>query len=308
MLEVGNGGMTTIEYTTHFSLWSIMKSPLLIGCDITKMSSDTINILMNDEVIAVNQDPKGIQGHVVASQTGNVTTGASNVIVATCNAADKNQQWSTSGSSIKISDGRCLDIDQCNTDPNGDNVSVFDCHTLDDDDEKEKLKRKRGTDPNPRVDCQGKNQLWTIQGQTIVAQLDGYCLDVYEGSDASQYNKNVQTFPCHSSTNEQWTIDSTGLIKSVGVSGKCLAVEEPVITQVWAGQLSNGAYALVLLNRDTAAHDITANWSSFGASSSQKYALRDLWAHKDLGTFTDHYTATSVPGHGVVMLKLSIPS
>ena len=55
MLEVGNGGMTDVEYQAHFALWSVLKAPLLIGCDITKMSDATKRILFNDEVIAVNQ-------------------------------------------------------------------------------------------------------------------------------------------------------------------------------------------------------------------------------------------------------------
>ena len=62
MLEVGNGGMSTTEYETHFSLWCLMKAPLLIGCDVSNMSSDTLRILTNTEVIAINQDKMGIQG------------------------------------------------------------------------------------------------------------------------------------------------------------------------------------------------------------------------------------------------------
>eukprot|EP00483_Globobulimina_turgida_P002923 UN02928 len=62
MLEVGNGGMSTTEYITHFSLWCIGKAPLLIGCDITRMSADTRMILMNEEAIAINQDKLGVQG------------------------------------------------------------------------------------------------------------------------------------------------------------------------------------------------------------------------------------------------------
>ncbi len=54
MLEVGNGGMTWTEYKTHFSLWAISKAPLIIGCDITKMSNETKEILTNKEVIAIN--------------------------------------------------------------------------------------------------------------------------------------------------------------------------------------------------------------------------------------------------------------
>ena len=62
MLEVGNGGMSTIEDETHMSLWCLMKAPLLIGCDVTNMTSDTKCILTNQEVIAVNQDPMDVQG------------------------------------------------------------------------------------------------------------------------------------------------------------------------------------------------------------------------------------------------------
>jgi hypothetical protein len=62
MLEIGNGGMTDTEYRTHLSLWAISKAPLIIGCDVTKMSAATLSILTNPEVIAVNQDPLSMQG------------------------------------------------------------------------------------------------------------------------------------------------------------------------------------------------------------------------------------------------------
>ena len=66
MLEVGNGGnLTYNESIVHFSLWALAKAPLLIGCDIRDMSKDTLDILTNSEVIAVNQDPLGVQGHRV---------------------------------------------------------------------------------------------------------------------------------------------------------------------------------------------------------------------------------------------------
>jgi alpha-galactosidase len=65
MLEVGNGGMTKEEYCSHFSLWALLAAPLLAGNDIANMSADTREILLNKEVIAVDQDPMGIQGHRV---------------------------------------------------------------------------------------------------------------------------------------------------------------------------------------------------------------------------------------------------
>ncbi|CAH1445440.1 unnamed protein product [Lactuca virosa] len=65
MLEVGNGGMSYLEYRSHFSIWALMKAPLLVGCDVRNMTAETFEILSNKEVIAVNQDPLGIQGRKV---------------------------------------------------------------------------------------------------------------------------------------------------------------------------------------------------------------------------------------------------
>ncbi|NEB08487.1 alpha-galactosidase [Streptomyces coelicoflavus] len=70
MLEVGNGGMTDTEYRTHFSMWSIMAAPLLIGTDLRTAPESAFEILTNDEVIAVDQDPLGKQGEVVSSRDG----------------------------------------------------------------------------------------------------------------------------------------------------------------------------------------------------------------------------------------------
>ncbi|WP_208614170.1 NPCBM/NEW2 domain-containing protein [Streptomyces yokosukanensis] len=70
MLEVGNGGMTDTEYRSHFSLWSVMAAPLLIGTDLRKASQATFDILDNKEVVAVDQDPLGKQGTVVSSADG----------------------------------------------------------------------------------------------------------------------------------------------------------------------------------------------------------------------------------------------
>lgn len=59
MLEVGNGGLTTNEERAHFGIWAICKSPLLIGTDLTKISSTSLAILKNADVIAINQDSLG---------------------------------------------------------------------------------------------------------------------------------------------------------------------------------------------------------------------------------------------------------
>jgi hypothetical protein len=66
MLEVGNGGMTAAQDQSQFSLWCLLAAPLITGNDLTSMSAQTLAILTNAEVIAVDQDPAGEQGIQVA--------------------------------------------------------------------------------------------------------------------------------------------------------------------------------------------------------------------------------------------------
>ncbi|GAB3435098.1 NPCBM/NEW2 domain-containing protein [Actinophytocola sediminis] len=70
MMEIGNGGMTATEYRTHFSMWAMMAAPLLIGTDLRTASQETLDILGNEELIAIDQDPLGVQGAVVADRDG----------------------------------------------------------------------------------------------------------------------------------------------------------------------------------------------------------------------------------------------
>jgi len=53
------GGCTDNEYKTHFSLWSIMGSPLMIGCDVRTANQATKDILMNPNLLQINQDIEG---------------------------------------------------------------------------------------------------------------------------------------------------------------------------------------------------------------------------------------------------------
>ncbi|MGG4128973.1 glycoside hydrolase family 27 protein [Paenibacillus illinoisensis] len=50
------GGCNDTEYKTHFSLWSMMGSPLMIGCDVRKANQATKDILLNPDLLAINQD------------------------------------------------------------------------------------------------------------------------------------------------------------------------------------------------------------------------------------------------------------
>ena len=60
--------LTPSEQYTHISLWCLLCSPLLIGCDMTKLDEFTLNLLTNDEVLEVSQDPLGRQAARIAKR------------------------------------------------------------------------------------------------------------------------------------------------------------------------------------------------------------------------------------------------
>jgi alpha-galactosidase len=66
MMEIGNG-MSVNEDRTHFSMWCMLAAPLISGNDLRHMSKETLDILINKEAIAVDQDPLGIQGFKYAA-------------------------------------------------------------------------------------------------------------------------------------------------------------------------------------------------------------------------------------------------
>jgi alpha-galactosidase len=144
MLEVGNNGLTTSESRAHFSLWCIMAAPLIAGNDLRNMSKETLDILTNKEVIAVDQDTLGKQG-------------------------------------IKVRDDGDLEI--------------------------------------------------------------------------------------------------------------------------WVKQLKDGSKAVVLFNRSLKNEIITVSWEELGYPGYLKTLVRDLWKHKNLGEFTNSYSAV-VPSHDVIMVKI----
>lgn len=84
MLEVGVGSLTTEENKTHFSLWCMMAAPLILGNDVRKFvnadgtvdaDNKILGILKNEELIAIDQDKRGMQGKRI------FTNGLTDIIV-----------------------------------------------------------------------------------------------------------------------------------------------------------------------------------------------------------------------------------
>ncbi|MBK3645909.1 RICIN domain-containing protein [Streptomyces sp. MBT33] len=117
MLMVGMDGFTAAQNRTHMNLWAISGAPLLAGNNLASMTSETAAILKNPEVIAVDQDPRGLQGVKVAEDTsglqvyGKVLAGTGNRAVVLLNRTSSAQnitvRWADLGltsASAKVRD------------------------------------------------------------------------------------------------------------------------------------------------------------------------------------------------------------
>ena len=286
MLEVGNGGMTFEEYKVHFGLWALSKAPLLVGCDVTTMTEETKSILLNPEIIAVNQDPLGIQGRKITSAQVYRPLGfkknaeTAPLRIAPCKGTSS-QRWKiNSDGSISNGDGLCMDIYNCDG-SSGAQVEVYPCHIGD------------------KSACQeSKNQEWNfVNGSTITSRMNGKCLDVW-----NNVGPNVEMWDCNGGNNQKWVYYPED--QSLRSLGQCLTpVDSQELLEVWAGKLADGSYAVILLNRAQTTFPVTAKWAEIGVPTSAA-KVRDLWERKDLGTFVGGFTA-EIQGHASRFIKVT---
>lgn len=64
----GSKKLSLAEQQSHFALWALMKSPLIIGADLRLITPEQIDILTNPEVVAINQDPLGVPGDLILKE------------------------------------------------------------------------------------------------------------------------------------------------------------------------------------------------------------------------------------------------
>ena len=291
MLEVGNGGMTLTEYKTHFSLWSISKAPLIIGCDITQMSNDIKNILTNSEVIAINQDKLGEQGHKIKRTYVELPDGfdpalfESELEITNCNGK-KEQKWyinNKDGSIKNNNEEFCIEIPNCVTYDTKMRTDV--CHL------KDKSYCSNST-----------NQEWIYDNETLQIRSvfdPDKCLDLYNHTGSS-----IQTYKCDDNqASQKWEYDEDEHTLKSKLNQKCLAsYTNDEVTEIWKGKLNDEAYAVLLVNRASIDYKIEVTWKDIGFEN-KKAKLRDLWEKKDLGEFEDNYTVY-LGSHDSMFLKV----
>ena len=69
MMQIGNG-LSPEEERSHFAMWCMMSTPLMIGCDLTAIPEETLQLLKNKELIALDQDPACLQAFVTREYRG----------------------------------------------------------------------------------------------------------------------------------------------------------------------------------------------------------------------------------------------
>jgi hypothetical protein len=116
---------------------------------------------------------------------------------------------------------------------------------------------------------------------------------------------NIDAYACHKHDNQKWIWSAThGMVRSKH-NGQCLTLKPEL--EVWSGPLSDGSQAVVLLNRgDSGSEPITVKWDDIGFPVDHSAVVRDLWARKDIGTFTGSYTSPNIDYHAVMMLKITL--
>jgi hypothetical protein len=90
----------------------------------------------------------------------------------------------------------------------------------------------------------------------------------------------------------------------LGAAGRPVAGGTAIYAKPLGG-FSSGQYAVMLLNRSSQSNAFTVNWSDIGLAAGSAATVRDLWAHQNLGTFTNSFTSPSLASHDSMMLAIT---
>lgn len=333
MLEVGNGGCSNEEYRTHFSLWAMLKAPMIIGNDIRNFSTPDasnaaiLDILSNQEVLAVSQDALGRQARITWSDKSDLlraSKGYGDKLIATKCAtgvegayedAVIDQAWTfeADGTIKSSSTGLCLNEIPLIADSSSTEVAAA-----------VEVETPQLLHSVSTTDCASATK-WDVGqyiGGSIVSRSSQMCLEVAKLDALTVFlGKRVQTGPCQNVSKKYGVMDITehqswtkpGAALRNLFQRSCLTVDRDASPgdnqEAWMAPLAQGALAVLLVNKGHVLSSMTLNAVVAGLSADDKteYTVRDLWAHRDLPeTFSAaNQMHFKVPSHGVMMLKLT---
>lgn len=315
ILEVGNGVLTPAEERAHFALWVVMKSPLLIGCDLTQPRCQAaLPLFLNRELLAISQDALGAPAARVAAYGGaqGVPAGKSgicgreelpqNTVIAPCSAADPLQRWTLlpNGTLQQAATGECLQLDSGQGGCCAQSWAVWTNNVA------------SGMCNDPASCCAARQQLWAATpGGLLINNASGQCLTVHAGG-----MHNVGASPCTAALQGLQTWDyraATGqYVSSAAPPGAlgayCLARTADVAggaLEAWAGPLAGGDRVVLLFNRNGAAGaNVSVGFEALGLPAGSSARVRDALAGKDAGTAAGSVSAV-LGVHDVSVLRLT---
>jgi hypothetical protein len=340
MLEVGNGGCSFDEYKTHFSMWAMLKSPLIIGNDVRSMTvgDEAMTILSNKDIIDINQDSLGWQARRIwsdRSEHNPIFNGRGDRLIATrCAQTDnannrqqdavEDQKWTlqVDGTIVSHATGQCL----------------TEREELPWTEDEQEMFHSFGTDVTSLHELDfslGKGRVTTDHcanatrwdmgmktGGAIISRSSGMCLEV-EANPLIIFTdgKRLQTGPCmpdivhdikflNIRENQGWT-QPTG-IKGAQLLNlyqrQCLTVDRDaplgLRKEIWSSSLSNGDVTVLMLNKGKVPTQMSVTWDQLGLQAGVQAIVHDLWSHKKERVEHDRVSSVVAP-HGVVHFRLS---
>ena len=318
----GQEAVTEQQSRAQFSMWSVLRAPLLLSQEIANMSASRLETYSNVEVISVARDALGRQGirlkggalalaarglapaHAAAtsSRSGRRLGPAPGLgvdVVVTMQACSSSalaaQTWkfNVSGAnyvSNPASSG-CFNMNDCSS-----QVIAYDCVTT-------------GTTCSPPATPFADMQFSPPDAAGTMRSLlfPTQCLT---GGSAGA---GLTSAPCAAQPSQRFKYDGATLSLNVDGVSLCVTMGDGAdATNVWGRPLSAGAWALTYLNVGYAPADVSCGYedclAATGWAPDQKLYVRDLWAHADLPQIvaaSGLNASQLVPSGGVAMFKLT---
>lgn len=301
MLGVGMDGISDVEGRSQFSLWSILGAPLLLGTDVRNMSSYTFDTISNQEAIAINQDPLGVQGYQVdVTPPPTIFNGGTMLNLTACTgpgvppAAGATWTLQADGHIVNANTTDCLANYDCGNSAGG-IVFAYQCVTN---------------------QCGNELFAWDsttglISTNVTPAPSSPLCLTAVDPGSNPLSQLVLQE--CDASRADQkWTWGADGTLSitlaNSSAPGPLCLTEYAETGMLYAKPLTGGDVAIAVLNRqDNATHPgYTVDLSLFSLAPSQGVMVRDIWANQTLGPFTGSFTTRPLASHETVLLRLSL--
>eukprot|EP00756_Hemistasia_phaeocysticola_P058580 Hpha_TRINITY_DN35220_c0_g1::TRINITY_DN35220_c0_g1_i1::g.145185::m.145185/K07407/E3.2.1.22B, galA, rafA; alpha-galactosidase len=279
-------GLTEEETRSHLALWAVLKSPLLIGADLTQMADNATALLLNAGFIAVSQDSLGVQGRRLRySQPLSRNAGVS---FQSCErGAVPGQMWNLSSSDARFwtvgeKPRQCLTL-------GGGFVAGSYAQVCE--------PSGNWTCPKPLADCPE----WTWGGGKISPVANStLCLQGILGPGPTR----VKLLSCADDPRQKWGPGGGGSV--VASDGHCLTGDPvpnaPGGTDLYAGPLEGGDYAVVVLNRGTADAKGSFDFAEIGMESGADASVTDVWSGTAVRV-TGGWTG-ALPPHGAAFLRI----